>query len=164
VLDHRHGSLGAATLLVDQTPELLIESLVAPLLAAQPSLVTHLDHLRWIVAPSMIAPVGTGREIATRPPLRSSPRDMPLALTGVSDRLIGVDDDAVSNRPCVHEPQRLQAPRVDLRDRTPSSETNSDMTIFAISLLLPICSCLRAQQIEFSKCAVLFVSSLSPPR
>jgi len=45
VLDHRHGSLGAAILLVDQTPELLIEALVAPLLAAQPSLVTHLDQL-----------------------------------------------------------------------------------------------------------------------
>jgi hypothetical protein len=40
-------TLRAATLLVDEAPELLIEALVAPLLAAQESLVTHLDHLRF---------------------------------------------------------------------------------------------------------------------
>jgi hypothetical protein len=41
-LDHRCRALGAGTLLVDQTPELLVEALLAPPLAAYPPLVTHL--------------------------------------------------------------------------------------------------------------------------
>jgi len=50
VLDHRCRPLGAGTLLVDQTPELLVEAFLATPPAADPLLVTHRRPPPLIVA------------------------------------------------------------------------------------------------------------------
>src|SRR5215203_4500372 len=89
VLDHRSRPLGAGTLYIDQVPELLVDALLAPLLAARPQLMTHLrpppsgrgspqwSHLGLFPAPARYLRYGVAansRHSSGMPLRRSAPR------------------------------------------------------------------------------------------